>query len=139
MTVRVLIMGLPGAGKTTLAHKLVDLLGTHSHTVTHLNADQVRGEFNDWDFSHEGRIRQSQRMRTLADRSNADFIIADFVAPLPEMRDHYAAAFTVWVDTIKSSEYADTNSMFTQPQHYDIRVTDWTDTWTQQIIDRIIQ
>lgn len=132
-------MGLSAAGKTTLSRLLISLLENSDKTVTHLNADSVREQFNDWDFSLEGRIRQSQRMRTLADNAATDYVIADFVAPLPEMRDHFNAEFTVWVDTTTQSEYADTNSMFTPPQQYDVRVTDWSDTWTQQIIDRIIK
>ena len=83
---RILIMGLPGAGKTTLATELQTRLNS-----AHFNADKVRALFNDWDFSTEGRIRQSKRMRVLADDSSNEYAIADFVAPLKQMRDIYAA------------------------------------------------
>jgi adenylylsulfate kinase-like enzyme len=69
---RILIMGLPGAGKTYLAERLKQQLENHGSTVGWLNADEVRRHFNDWDFSREGRIRQSLRMRELADESNTD-------------------------------------------------------------------
>ena len=86
MTARILIMGLPGSGKTTLAEALRQELWQEGRTVTWLNADKVRAEFNDWDFTEEGRIRQSKRMRELADASTNDFAICDFVAPLVAMR-----------------------------------------------------
>ena len=86
MTQRILIMGLPGSGKTTLATALKAKL-----TADHFNADEVRAKFNDWDFSEAGRIRQSKRMRELADASTAEYVIADFVAPLVEMRNNYKA------------------------------------------------
>ena len=60
----ILIMGLPGSGKTTLANELAPML-----KAKRLNADEVRKEANDWDFSEEGRKRQAKRM--------ADFAIKD--------------------------------------------------------------
>jgi energy-coupling factor transporter ATP-binding protein EcfA2 len=119
---RILIMGLPGAGKTTLAAKLQEFLINNHKTVTWLNADDIRAHYNDWDFSVEGRIRQSIRMRELADRSELDFVICDFVAPLADMRVNYAADWTIWVDTIREGRYADTNKMFQEPDEYDFRV-----------------
>lgn len=118
---RILIMGLPGAGKTTLALNLFRML---SPNVLWLNADEIRKKFNDWDFSTEGRLRQSQRMREIADLSNKDYVIADFVCPLPEMRDNYAADFTIWVDTITEGRFEDTNRAFVSPEKYDVRVTE---------------
>jgi energy-coupling factor transporter ATP-binding protein EcfA2 len=121
---RILIMGLPGAGKTTLAAKLQQFLTDNHKTVTWLNADDIRAHYNDWDFSVEGRIRQSIRMRDLADKSESDFVICDFVAPLVEMRTNYAADWTIWVDTISEGRYADTNKMFVEPDEYDFRVNE---------------
>ena len=118
---RILIMGLPGAGKTTLALNLFTKL---SPDVLCLNADEIRKKFNDWDFTEQGRLRQSLRMREIADVSNKDYVIADFVCPLPTMRDNYAADFTVWVDTINEGRYEDTNRMFVPPAKYDVRVTE---------------
>ena len=57
----ILIMGLPGAGKTTLAEELAPKLN-----AKRLNADEVRKEANDWDFSEEGRKRQAKRMADFA-------------------------------------------------------------------------
>lgn len=120
MTKRILIMGLPGSGKTTLAVELMRLLAPEA---VHLNADAIRKVNNDWDFSEEGRIRQAKRMRTLADGIIHDYAIADFVAPLPEMRRIYNADYTVWVDTIREGRFEDTNRAFIGPDNYDIRVT----------------
>ena len=54
---KILIMGLPGSGKTTLASKLIPLLN-----AKWVNNDEIRKDANDWDFSEEGRIRQAKRM-----------------------------------------------------------------------------
>lgn len=137
---RILIMGLPGAGKTYMAERLKRLLEELGKTVGWLNADEVRRHYNDWDFSREGRIRQSLRMRELADESNTDYCIVDFVAPLPEMRHNFKAEWTVWMDTIDAGRYEDTNKMFVEPELYDFRITEqnaekWVDFIAEHIID----
>ena len=151
---RILIMGLPGAGKTYMAQALKQHLESHSvlfhpsaETVSSsqarvewLNADDVRKRFNDWDFSQEGRIRQSHRMRELADDSSADFVIVDFVAPLPEMRYNFKADWTIWMDTIDAGRYEDTNKMFTPPDVYDFRITEQAaDKWAEFIGTHILE
>lgn len=139
MTKRILIMGLPGAGKTTLAEKLQIFLETHNKKVIWINADRVREEYNDWDFSHEGRIRQSYRMRDLADKIECDFAICDFVAPLVEMRDNYNAHFTIWVDTLSTGRFEDTNKLFVQPHIYDFRVTEQdSEKWAKIIGEHLL-
>lgn len=147
-------MGLPGAGKTYLARSLKLYIENNSDfyntiaetfvasgaTVEWLNADEVRKQFNDWDFSHDGRIRQSHRMRELADKSAADFVIADFVAPLPEMRNNFKADWCIWVDTIDQGRFEDTNRMFDAPDVYDFRITEQdSEKWAEFIGDHIIE
>ena len=122
---RILIMGLPGAGKTTLSEKLRNLLEANDKKVIWLNADRVRREYDDWDFSREGRIRQSKRMYELSTRIECDFVIADFVAPMVEMREIFQADFTIWMDTIVQGRFADTNSVFNQPLKFDLRIQDF--------------
>ena len=135
---RILIMGLPGAGKTYLAERLKAKLQAHGKTVGWLNADEVRRHYNDWDFSVEGRIRQSLRMRDLADESNTDYCIVDFVAPLVEMRNNFKADWTIWVDTIREGRYADTNKMFVEPEVYDFRITEQdADKWADFVAEHI--
>lgn len=137
---RILIMGLPGAGKTTLAGQLKKMLNFYGKTVGWLNADEVRRYYDDWDFSHEGRIRQSLRMRDLADTSNTDYCIVDFVAPLAEMRDNFAADITIWMDTIQAGRFEDTNKVFDPPEHYDFRVQEQDAAkWAQIIADDILK
>jgi hypothetical protein len=139
MTQRILIMGLPGSGKTYLAERLKKILQDSGKTVGWLNADEVRRHFNDWDFSKEGRIRQSLRMRDLADTSNTDYCIVDFVAPLVEMRNNFRADWTIWMDTIDAGRYEDTNKMFVEPELYDLRITEQdADKWSDFIAEHII-
>lgn len=119
---KILIMGLPGAGKTTLAQYVLEHLQNAGKSVMWLNADDVRNKYNDWDFSLEGRLRQSIRMRSMAEEFDTDFVICDFICPLPEMRDTFGADWTVWLDTIKEGRYEDTNKLFVRPEKYDFRI-----------------
>ena len=116
----ILIMGLPGAGKTTLASHLVPLL-----KAKWLNADEVRKEANDWDFSAEGRVRQAKRMWSKAEgyKNQGHHVVADFVCPTPEARSLFPADYIVWVDTISEGRFDDTNKMFVKPDKYDFHVT----------------
>lgn len=116
---RILVMGLPNAGKTTLAKALQGHLNAQLY-----NADVVREMANDWDFSYKGRLRQAKRMRDLCKSSSANYVIADFVAPLNEFRTLFSADWVVWVDTLIESRFEDTNKMFTKPSHYDFRITE---------------
>ena len=138
MTQRILIMGLPGSGKTTLAVSIKNLLELKFNSVEWFNADSVRQQFNDWDFSDTGRIRQSVRMRELADNSSMEYVICDFVAPMPEMRHNFKADWTIWMDTIDQGRFADTNKVFQAPDQYDFRVTEQNAAqWAQFIVDQI--
>lgn len=117
-------MGLPGSGKTTLAKQLQEKLDCKWY-----NADKLRNEFNDWDFSSEGRIRQAIRMRTLANIEsrilNSDYVICDFIAPTQKIRDVFDADLTIWMNTISNSQYNDTDNMFEKPNCVDIEITNF--------------
>ena len=132
----ILIMGLPGAGKTTLANELAPLL-----KAKRVNADEVRKAANDWDFSEEGRKRQSKRMSELALnlKNEGNYVIADFICPTPEARNLFPADFIIWVDTIKKGRFEDTNQMFIKPEKYDFHVTTQdAKLWASKIIKEII-
>ena len=113
-------MGLPGAGKTTLANELAKLI-----ECKRLNADEIRKAANDWDFSEEGRKRQAKRMfdEALKIKKEGNNVIADFICPTPEARKLFPADYTIWVDTIKEGRFEDTNQMFVKPEKFDFHVT----------------
>jgi len=116
----ILVMGLPGAGKTTLANELAKLIKSKR-----LNADEIRRDANDWDFSEEGRTRQSKRMAEVALKlkNEGNNVIADFICPTPEARKLFPADYIVWVDTIQKGRFEDTNQMFVKPEKFDFHVT----------------
>ena len=113
-------MGLPGSGKTTLANELGPMLN-----AKRLNADEVRKEANDWDFSEEGRKRQAKRMAKLAIKLKEDgnYVVADFICPTHESRKLFPSDCIIWVDTIQKGRFEDTNKMFVKPDRYDFHVT----------------
>ncbi len=125
-------MGLPGAGKTTLADKLAPELN-----AKRLNADEVRKAANDWDFSEEGRTRQAKRMADLALKlkGEGNYVIADFIAPTQKARSLFPADFTIWIDTIKEGRFDDTNKLFVKPEKYDFHVTTQNaEMWVNKIL-----
>jgi adenylylsulfate kinase len=132
---KILVMGLPGSGKSTLAEKLAEHLDAEW-----INADNVRQEANDWDFSSEGRVRQANRMKSLSEKavSEGRYAIADFVCPTPETRADFDADYVVWVDTIEEGRFEDTNKMFVPPAEYNFRVTTQdAEVWALQIANDI--
>lgn len=124
---RILVCGLPGTGKTTFAKELLSQLGEEACLF---NADDVRNMYDDWDFSMEGRIRQAERMRRLANDSGFKYAICDFVAPTEEIRNIFSPDYTIWMDTEEKSEYEDTNKLFERPSLWDyiVKVKDVTNT-----------
>ena len=128
-------MGLPGAGKTTLANELAPLL-----KAKRVNADEIRKAADDWDFSEEGRIRQSKRMaeNAIKIKNEGNYVIADFICPTPEARNLFPADIIIWVDTIKEGRFDDTNQMFVKPEKYDFHVTSQdAKYWASKIIKEI--
>jgi adenylylsulfate kinase len=132
---KILIFGLPGSGKTTLAKPFADLIGG-----VHINADEIRSHYSDWDFTPEGRMRQATRMRYLADGvvRAGKVAVADFVCPTEQARSEFNPDFTVWLDTIKEGRFEDTNAMFVKPPHCDYHVEGWFSD-THEVLLKVVQ
>ena len=129
---KILIFGLPCSGKSTLGKPLANLL-----SGVWINADEVRGRYDDWDFSPEGRMRQAQRMRHLSDGvvMAGKIAIADFVCPTEKARQEFNPDFTIWMDTIKEGRFEDTNKMFEAPPKCDYHVAEWFDDTHEKLME----
>jgi cytidyltransferase-like protein len=134
---KILIMGLPGAGKTSLATVLAPLLN-----AVVFNADAVRANLSrDLGFSHEDRIEHARRMGWMCDRvvEAGGAAIADFICPTKETRAAFGPAFTIWVDRIRAGRFEDTNRLFTAPACFDFRVSaeGSPQYWAEQVLARL--
>lgn len=134
---KVLVMGLPGAGKTTLARLLADRL-----PARWFNADEIRAtRHRDLGFSLADRIEHARRMGVYCDEAIAagHHAVADFVCPTPQTRAAFGPAFTIFVDRIAAGRYADTNAMFVPPERFDVRVTPGApaEEWCAVVLARI--
>lgn len=123
----ILIMGLPGSGKTTFAEKVVSEFKARQINPLWYNADVVRKQYDDWDFSDEGRLRQAKRMRKLVNESVFPYNIVDMVAPTEELRKILKPDLTVWMNTIEEGRFEDTNQLFSNPteDEYQVKLTGW--------------
>ena len=121
---KVLVMGLPGSGKTYLSERLVPLINAAWY-----NADKVREMANDWDFSDEGRVRQSKRMRVFADfeKEHGRFVVCDFVCPTKETRKNFDPDIVIWMDTINKGRFENTNKIFQSPSKVDFHISEWNE------------
>ena len=127
-------MGLSGSGKTFLSKLLQKEL-----SCAWYNADNLREMANDWDFSQEGRTRQSYRMKALADfeKEKGRMVICDFICPTKQARKIFDADYCIWMDTIKESNYEDTDRIFEAPSKVNLRITKWNQYSPSEIADFI--
>lgn len=136
---KILIMGLPGAGKTTLANALAPLLN-----AVVFNADAVRANLSrDLGFSHQDRIEHARRMGWMCDRvvEVGGTVIADFICPTVETRAAFGECFTIWLDRIKAGRFEDTNQIFVSPERFDLRVSaeGTPQYWAEQVLTPLLR
>ncbi len=118
MAKKILVMGLPGSGKTTVAKELKKILN-----ADWVNADSVRKKYKDWDFSKKGVLRQAKRMRDIADNSKKKFVIADFICPYEKGRKIFRADYLIWMDTIKKGRLPTFDKNFQKPKRFNLKLT----------------
>ena len=124
---KILVMGLNNSGKTNFSRLLVRKL-----ECPYFNADDVRWQFHDFDFSTKGRNRQARRMKILCDwalRYENKYVVADFICPTNETRTLFDPDHIVFMDTVTGSSYLDTHQMFKTPVllRDDMRITEKKD------------
>ena len=112
--IKVLITGLPGSGKTTLAKEL-----SYHFNIPHYNADVIREFTNNYAHDKRGITKQFEIMKKF------HFGILDFVCPYDKFRNLLHADIVIWMDTIQESEYEDTNKIFEEPVKYNYRIKEW--------------
>jgi hypothetical protein len=112
MAKKILIMGLPESGKTSLAKLLAPMFN-----AVLINEDEVRKEANDFDLSEVGRSIHTNRMKRLADEAiqNNRNVVADFECTDDERKD-FNADYIIYMDTIKESKLE-------PPSNFDFKVT----------------
>jgi len=140
MNRKILVMGLPGAGKTTLSKVLAPRLN-----AVHFDADEVRAHINtDLGFSEKDRIEHAARMGWLCDQvvKVGGYAIADFICPTTATREAFSrggAPFVIWLDRIKEGRFEDTNRMFVVPERFDLRVSSegTPEFWAEQVMKRL--
>ena len=135
---KILITGLPGSGKTTLAKILVKKL-----KAKWLNADKVRKKYKDWDFSKKGILRQSKRMSKLSEKSKKHkYVVADFICPYEKGRKNFSPDYIIWMDTIKKGRFKKNSidNQFQKPKKYDFRIKKKNATlWGKKITAHIVK
>ena len=115
---KILIMGLPGSGKTWLGERI-----TKTFNIPFWDSDVVRKIYNDWGFDQQARERQALRMRKLAEIDSIS--ISAFICPLPGFRSFFFPDKLIWMNTIEKCEYDDTNKLFKPPTKFDVKITKW--------------
>lgn len=135
---RILIAGLSGAGKTTLALQVSARLSEH-FLCKCVNADNVRAETGNWDFSIPGRFQQAQEMVARSDDTDFDIVVCDFIAPLNWIRDIFDADYSVWMNTVQTSQYSDTDELFEPFLNADCIITEHNEENVDMIVDDIVR
>ena len=137
---KILVMGLPGSGKTTLAGELVSLLNAKRKFSKWINNDEVRKTANDWDFSEKGRVRQAKRMADLAEKYKQEgiLVVCDFICPTHETRKLFDADIIIWMDTVNKCQFEDTNELFVPPEKVNLIISSHSKNWAEHIVEEII-
>jgi hypothetical protein len=132
---RILIMGVPGSSRASIAHKLSQRMGTDA---TLLRSFDLRKLNKDLDFTVDGQMRHCYRMLNLARSTPTPITIIDMACPLPKMRDILNPDIIVWVPDKQQSNYPELDKIYEPPFSFDIACFDDSDNTIDQIINRIL-
>ncbi len=155
MAVKILVMGVPNAGKTYFSEKLKQELEGVKVKVDWFNSDLIREQYlfdalqtKKAYFNYENnnnmetmRLRKAARMLNLANSSLADFVICDFVCPIPAMHKLFDPKWTIWMDTIDLDKFQKTTkNFFNPPTKYNFRIVEKkAHVWAPIIAEHILQ
>ena len=64
-------------------------------------------------------------------------MICDFICPTKQVRKIFDADYCIWMDTIKESNYEDTDRIFEVPLKTNLRITKWNQYSPSEIADFI--
>lgn len=132
---RILVMGLPGSSRSSIAHKIANVIGGEASI---LDSYGLRQQFNDIDFTEDGQMRHCYRILNLARAATTPVTVINMACPLPKMREVLNPDIIVWASDGDECPYHELNEMFTPPIMYDIECKDSTKDTIDSIVKRMM-
>lgn len=130
---RILVMGMPGSSRSSIAHKLAERF----EDASLLDSFNLRKENKDIDFTPDGQLRHCYRLLNLARSSKSQLTIINMTCPLPKMRQILNPDIVIWASDAQTCQYKELNEMFVPPVQYDIECANDSDQTIDDILKRI--
>jgi hypothetical protein len=132
---RILVMGLPGSSRSSIVHKLANVIAEEASI---LDSYGLRQQFKDIDFTEDGQMRHCYRILDLARAATTPVTVINMTCPLPKMREILNPDIIVWASDGNECPYSELNEMFVPPMKHDIECKDSSDSTISDIIKRIM-
>jgi nicotinamide riboside kinase len=127
---RILIMGLPGSGKTTLADELHELILSLGLRSRWLNENRLKEEYPNLTMD---------QIQEMANDATVDYVVGDFEARKSHERRYFNAHYMIWINTIAEEDYQFLNYGFEPPFRYNVCVTTKdAPKWAREIFRHIL-